>query len=90
MNLSELMEVWEFHFRNLMLESLAGVFPLQDSQRKDPCEAKSQFVFSGAKKGVYSLEKIAAILKKIHELNVILTTTNANPKLAIENFMMDI
>jgi hypothetical protein len=34
--------------------------------------------------------RIAAILKKIQDLSLILQTTNASPKLAIENFMLDL
>jgi hypothetical protein len=35
-------------------------------------------------------EKISGILKKIHELSVVLQTTNANPRLAVESFMLDL
>jgi len=34
--------------------------------------------------------KIANTLKKIHDLSVILQTTNASPRLAIENFMLEL
>ena len=121
-NLDEIMEIWQFHFRKLMLETLnktengdvawvgptqknplrgsdpreettakaAGARLLRDSQESCSCQASAPFVFGKTKENPYTLEKIAAILKKIHDLNVTLTATNANPKLAIENFMLDI
>lgn len=99
-NLNEIIEVWQFYFRNLMLEKLnqdkntadiATVRPSQDVlRRSDRRIDATQFVFSKTKQGAYTLEKIAAILKKIHDLSVTLQTTNTNPKLAIENFMLDI
>jgi len=82
MNLNEIMEIWQFHFRNLLLERLnvAGVQPPQINDDKmrglDPRKAVP--------------EKISGILKKIHELSVVLQTTNANPRLAVESFMLDL
>lgn len=87
MDLNEIIEVWQFYFRNLMLEMLNGK---KGEVTEQKTAAKPQFVFSKTKENPYTLGKIAAILKKIHELNVILMTTNANPKLAIENFMLDL
>jgi DNA polymerase-3 subunit delta' len=95
-NLTEIIEIWQYHFRNLLLESLnsAEVLPLQiqNSQRQDLCnsQAGSGFVFSKAKQAVYSSQKISDILKKIHALIVVLQTTNASLRLAVENFLMDL
>jgi len=81
------LEVWQFYFRNLMLSILNGnkEVPILENPA-----AKPQFVFSKTKEAPYSMERIVAILKKIHELNVVLMTTNASPKLAIDNFMLDL
>ena len=107
-NAVETIEIWQYHFRNLLLHSLskpsenAGgdstwVGPTQSAQgmlrgsnpRK---EVAAQFAFSKLKGGENGLptEKISAILKKIHALSVTLQTTNASPKLAIENFMLEL
>jgi len=92
-NIAETIEIWQYHFRNLLLEALKPA-------KVAPCEVAScdlgktelQFSFSKLKDGGngQSPEKIGAILKKIHDLSVILQTTNASPKLAIENFMLDL
>jgi DNA polymerase-3 subunit delta' len=91
------LEVWQFYFRNMMLDVLSETASAK-SAKVAPCklarcdldQAAPKFVFSKIKEAPYTLEKIAAILKKIHDLNVTLMTTNANTKLAIENFMIDI
>jgi DNA polymerase-3 subunit delta' len=96
-DLNEIMEIWQFHFRNLLLESLKTM-SASDSKRVRPfLEQKGsnsfrEFEFSKLKEkaGDNSPEKISDILKKIHELSVILLTTNASPRLAIENFMLDL
>ena len=86
-NISETLEIWQAYFRNLMLELLvdkknAAIMP-------GPSQ-KPQFVFSKIKENPLTPEKISAILKKIHDLTVTLQTTNASPKLAIENFMLEV
>lgn len=94
-NFSELIEIWQVHFRNLLLEALSQPKSTESGTRQDlPSpglgEAKPQFVFSKTKAPAYPLEKVTDILKKIHELNVVLQTTNVNSRLAIENFMLNI
>jgi len=94
-DLGELVEIWQFYFRSKLLESLklnfAGVGNLRTSQVSDSCEVgMPRFEFSKSKAGGYTPEKISEILKKILDLNVILQTTNASPRLAIEIFMMSL
>jgi DNA polymerase-3 subunit delta' len=94
-NISETLEIWQAYFRNLMLKTLQEAEipesrPLESSQSSGLRGAGSKFVFSKVKENPLTPEKMSAILKKIHALTVILQTTNASPKLAIESFMMDI
>ena len=85
-DLDELLEVWQSHFRDKMLDALNG-----KGQSAPQAAAKDQFVFSKLKNApAASPQKIASVLKKIHELGVVLQTTNASPRLAIENFMLEI
>jgi DNA polymerase III delta prime subunit len=84
-NLDDELEIWQFYFRNLMLDNLNGK---KEETALSP--EKSQFVFTRSRSSGYSLEQITAILKKIHELTVILSTTNASPNLALENFMLEV
>jgi DNA polymerase-3 subunit delta' len=86
-NISETLEIWQAYFRNLMLDLLADKKELAVSPG---LSQKPRFEFSKIKENPLTPEKISAILKKIHALTVILQTTNASPKLAIESFMMDI
>lgn len=86
-DLVEMIEIWQFHFRNLMLETLRGKDRENIIQNQD---RKPQFVFTKTKTIAYDLEKIVSILKKIHNLGVTLVMTNASPKLAIESFMLEI
>jgi len=90
-NAVETIEIWQYYFRNLLLEALnpAKVAPC-DPARCDLGKTEPQFAFSKAKANPLTAEKISAILKKIHALSVTLQTTNASPKLAIENFMLDL
>jgi len=85
-DLDQLLEVWQSHFRGVMLAALN----IQKPESPAP-SAKSPFVFSKLKNAVpASPQNYALILKKIHDLGMILQTTNASPKLAIENFMLEI
>jgi len=86
-DIGEIIEIWQFHFRNRLLESLAAA-QIKEVSKTDP--AKNQFVFSKLKEPRFTPEKIAVILNKIHDLSVVLQTTNASPRLAIENFMLDL
>jgi DNA polymerase-3 subunit delta' len=100
-NITETIEIWQWHFRNLLLETLksrrvpdsadsAESGTLRSLPVSSSGEVAPKFVFSKAKPVPQSPEKIADILKKIHELSVILQTTNASPKLTIEYFMLEI
>ncbi len=78
MTLGEILEIWQNHFRRLLLEAL------NSPQRvRPPLKGSDPFENFGA-------EKIAGTLKKIQTLNFELRTTNANPRLAIENFLLKI
>ncbi len=83
-DLDELLEIWQSHFRDKMLVALNG--------KKEPAPPEStQFVFSKLKNASSaSPQKIALILEKIHELGMVLQTTNASSRLAIEYFMLDL
>jgi len=84
-NFDEELEAWQAHYRNLLLEALNG------KKEEVPAAApKAQFVFTKLKNAENSPQKIATILEKIHELGMILQTTNASPRLAIENFMLEL
>lgn len=98
-SLRELIEIWQYHFRNRLLQSLenkddsARVRLAQDQRGSDPRNSgKEHFVFSKLKEKEVGQEpeKIAAILKKIQELDLMLRATNAHPRLAIENFFLDL
>lgn len=85
-DIDELLEVWQAHFRDKMIDALNG-----KDQSESQATAKTQFVFSQIKNASpASPQNIALILKKIHELGVVLQTTNASPRLAIENFMLSL
>jgi len=86
-NLVEIIEVWQYYFHNLLLEALRGK---KDETVTSAGEQKIQFAFSKVKANLLTPKKISDILKKIHALSVTLQTTNASPKLAIENLMLDL
>jgi len=99
MNLNEIIEIWQYHFRNRLLQSLKGqdpawVRPTQEIQRgSDPRDSRQDwFVFLKLKEreSGQEPEKIAAILKKIQTLDFELRATNAHPRLSIENFFLDL
>lgn len=76
--LNEILEIWQNHFRRLLLEAL------NDPQRVQPLlKGSDPFKNFGA-------QKIAGTLKKIQTLDFELRTTNAHPRLAIENFFLEI
>ncbi len=102
LDLADIIEIWQLYFRHQLLNHLketktepSGVQPLSDLQGLNPRKLEEKFVFSVLKpearqKNIYSLEKTTEILKKIHALSAILQTTNASPRLAIENFLLDL
>jgi DNA polymerase-3 subunit delta' len=76
--LNEILEIWQNHFRRLLLEAL------NDPQRVRPLlKGSDSFKNFGA-------QKIAGTLKKIQTLDFELRTTNAHPRLAIENFLLNL
>jgi DNA polymerase-3 subunit delta' len=88
-NLNEIMEIWQFHFRRKLLEAL------NSSEKVRPFQEKGSNLYkeiesSRQKENSYTPQKIADSLKKIHDLSVVLQTTNASPRLAIENFLLEI
>ena len=84
-NFDEELEAWQAHYRGLLLEGLNG-----KAEEVAPDAPKPQFVFTKLKTADNPSQKFAAILEKIHALGMVLQTTNANPRLAIENFMLDL
>ena len=89
MNLNEILEIWQYRFRNLLLELLKTA-PEPGSKRVGPfLEQKGSDPFREKTNG-HSPEKIVAILKKIQDLYLTLQTTNANPRLSVENFLLEL
>ena len=60
-NLREVLDIWLFHFRNVLLENPKNFSP-----------------------------KLKNVIKKIQETNFLLTTTNVNPRLALEILMLEL
>jgi DNA polymerase-3 subunit delta' len=86
--LGEILEIWIFYFRNLMLAALKGNNTLSVS--KETSVPDPHFVFSKTKNAAYPLAKIASAIRKIQQLNYLVSTTNVNEKLALENLMIEI
>jgi DNA polymerase-3 subunit delta' len=95
MDLNEIIEIWQYHFRNLLLELLKTT-PVSGFERVGSFfEQKGSDPFrefelgkSKEKASGYSPVKIAAILKKIQTLDFELRATNASPRLSVENFLL--
>lgn len=88
-SLEEILEIFTFYFRNLLLDALE-----RDKAKKEPGSPDSgqRAVFQFAKTATAgcSVEKAAAILKELQYLNYALTETNVNARLALENLMLKI
>ena len=76
--LGEILEIWQNHFRRLLLEAL------NDPQRVRPLLKGSDPLKN------FGAQKIAGTLKKIQTLDFELRTTNAHPRLSIENFLLNL
>lgn len=87
-NINEILEIWQFYFRNLMLTSLNG--ENEKKAAKPAADLPKQFEFSKAKDEPYPLPKLKEILKNIYQTNYLIATTNVNTKLALENLMLEI
>ncbi len=86
-DLGEILEIWQFYFRELMVENLnkktgASVPPSASAPKK--------VAFTRPGSGIPPLERIRRALQAIHKTNYLLATTNVNAKLALENLMMEI
>jgi DNA polymerase-3 subunit delta' len=92
-DIGEYLEIWQIHFRNLLLESLAGDL-LRGLDPRKPQEEQSgqKFAFSKLKEKEKqkSPQEIAAILKKIQDLDLVLQISNAGPRLSMESLMLEL
>ncbi len=84
-NIEEILEIWSFYFRSLMLQELKP-----NKALKPAAEAPKTFQFSRPAASQSRLAKIVGTLKKIQELDYILSATNVNEKLALESLMLEI
>lgn len=90
-NFDEELEAWQAHYRDLLLEALTPRKEEGKEEEASGAAGSSQFVFTKLKqKAIKTPQEIAAILEKIHNLGLVLQTTNASPRLALENFMLDL
>jgi len=83
-DVNELLELWQYYFRQKMLGALA---PAEASKKQ---AADSPFVFTKNLQKKDPLEKIAANLEKINDLIMLLSYANINVRLALENLMLEI
>lgn len=85
-NIEEILEIWSFYFRGLMLEAL------KEKENASPAakQAPGAFEFSRPKVQPYPLAKIIGALKKVEQLNYVLSATSVNEKLALESLMLEI
>lgn len=74
-NLKETLDIWLSYFRDLLLERCL-VFPLKLSDREN--ERAPSFL------------KLKNILKQIQSTNFLISTTNVNPRLALEILMLEL
>jgi DNA polymerase-3 subunit delta' len=84
--IEEILEIWSFYFRGLMLEALKG----KENAGFEAAGSPKAFEFSKTKTNPYSLAKIVGIIKKIQQLVYVLSATNVNEKLALEALMLEI
>jgi DNA polymerase III subunit delta' len=87
-DLSQILEIWLFYFRSLMLKALeeknGTAIQRADGEKKIPYE------FALIKPKQHSLAKIANTINNIQRINRLLAVTNVNAKLALETLMLDI
>jgi DNA polymerase-3 subunit delta' len=84
--IEEILEIWSFYFRGLMLEALKE----KENGSQAVKKTFGAFEFSRSKDQSYPLAKIVGVLKKVQQLNYVLSATNVNEKLALESLMLEI
>lgn len=86
-DLNEILEIWQFYFREMMISGLEGKLSAKAPERSSPPQ---KFEFTKTKTSPYTLERIRDVLQKIYRANFLITVTNANAKLVLENLMMEL
>lgn len=92
-NFNKILEVLQRYFRNLMLIKIGVINPVKDqgefmgSQKKQTSNGVKETILPQYNN--YSIEKIKNIIRLMYKLNVQISTTNANPKLALEILLME-
>jgi len=81
--LREVLEVWMSFLRKALISQL--VDELRSSSRIATARVKN-----GSEPGEFSISKLRALLQRIQNTIFLISTTNANPRLALEIFLLEI
>lgn len=84
-NLREILDIWLFYFRNVLISKIENpnLYPNYGAHRRwegGECSASQ----------VSSFSKLKNILSQIQNTNFLLTSTNINPRLALEILMLEL
>jgi len=83
LNLREVLEIWMSFLRKALISRLV------DELRSSPRIATAR-VKNGSEPGEFSISKLRALLQRIQNTIFLISTTNVNPRLALEIFLLEI
>jgi len=88
-NLREILEIWLSYFRGVLIKKCLNPVRNYNNGAKASREQISKGVNFEIKQSGYSLSKLKNVLNQIQNTNFLLSTTNVNPRLALEILMLN-